>query len=1203
MAAPPFKVKATFDYASGHDDDLAFSIGQIITVTDEEDAGWYYGDYADAGGAKQEGLFPKGFVERYEPETPPRPSRTNRQKKDVEASDTPRAIEATHKATAGSTEEEFAHEHHVNEESVALPPPKAEESSVTPRMPEPEPKAIPQQAEAPKPAAKPKPPPPSASKPSSAQTADAVGGGGSFRDRIAAFNKPAAPVAPAKPGGFSPSGSSFIKKPFVAPPPSRNAYVPSAREPPLQKVYRREEDPDVLAQASQETEPIERPTVSLPAASEGDGESQTKPTSLKDRIALLQKQQMEQAARHAEAGQKKEKPKRPPKKRSESHQHENEDIENLDGGDSARQPAGEVPRDETKRLSRSSTHNERSTEANPITSPTGVPREFVSDANDADQSGAADTEDGDETSTKDDSDVKPSRKSTIPLQRSPQPAFNESAARDEEDEAGDEDEDEEDEEEEIDPEVKRKMELRERMAKMSGGMGMAGMFGSAPAISATSQKKARSSVSSDKKMAESTSESTSTRAPPIPMVPRPGVQHVRSPEEQNKQLDVQKETVGESLSVVQGHEPQEMPDVEDVKEEPAPIPKNIEERTGHPPLPQDRPVPAPPPIARGIPPPVPSDRPAPPPPQSRPLPPPPAISMSPLRDLESDDEVPVAPSLPALDTNANQDPEPMGRGLPLATASGASPAIPTRPRAPAPQMDTGSHSSPIAPEPTTSRANRSSRVPPIPGSSPGGTFAPQMRAPPPPPPTEPSISRKSTDMSSHHVTPKQLAKEEEELTEYDGDYDTDIASGAPHKDALKSHARDSSLDESMTKEEAAFHHSGLPSIGPPPVSTNSAPRNVPPPPPSQPPKPSRTSSDMPRAAPPPPPPTTDPVYGEGNDDDEYDPYRYTSPPKKRATIHDTSDVDDDDDLYGASLPQQAKNFNSAAAVSPPTRLPPRQSLDVHRSNTNSRKSMDTSRASTEQGFIASDVDLGLNSQWWKNRGLPPPVFQNRKDLSFEVEESSRRNDGIVTKNVYLLFMDYSQTIVTAQYNATDPSQADLQQRHEAPPARLRQDQLEDAHTTFGTRIGDAVSSKQNNTVGDGTSYSLVMELLRPLSDALPPVGVRAFGAMVYANMANASVQQFDEIRSGDIVTFRNTKFQGHRGPMHQKYATEVGKPDHVGVVVDWDGTKKKVRAWEQGRESRKIKMESFKLGDLRSGEVKVWRVMGRSWVGWGKMQS
>jgi hypothetical protein len=52
--------------------------------------------------------------------------------------------------------------------------------------------------------------------------------------------------------------------------------------------------------------------------------------------------------------------------------------------------------------------------------------------------------------------------------------------------------------------------------------------------------------------------------------------------------------------------------------------------------------------------------------------------------------------------------------------------------------------------------------------------------------------------------------------------------------------------------------------------------------------------------------------------------------------------------------------------------------------------------------------------------------------------------------------------------------------------------------------------------------------------------------------------------------------------------------------MEWDGSKKKVRVWEQGREgmSKKVKEVSWRMGDLRSGEVRVWRVMSRSWVGW-----
>lgn len=263
--------------------------------------------------------------------------------------------------------------------------------------------------------------------------------------------------------------------------------------------------------------------------------------------------------------------------------------------------------------------------------------------------------------------------------------------------------------------------------------------------------------------------------------------------------------------------------------------------------------------------------------------------------------------------------------------------------------------------------------------------------------------------------------------------------------------------------------------------------------------------------------------------------------------------------------------------------------------------MDASRPSIDQGFIAMDVDLAEGSLWWTQPNIPPPVFQNRKDVLFEVEESTstkRSGKTTISKDVYVLFMDYSQTVITVAYDARNPSDVSLEQRHEPPPLQPRQDQLEKAHAHFGTRISDAVNTIQNTTVSDGTPFGLVQHLLSPLKDALLPVGTRAYGALVYANLANASVQQNDEIRAGDIVTFRNARFQGHRGTMHQKYNAEVGKPDHVGIVVDWDGTKKKIRAWEQGRESKKVKVESFKLNDLRSGECKVWRVMPRSWVGW-----
>lgn len=202
------------------------------------------------------------------------------------------------------------------------------------------------------------------------------------------------------------------------------------------------------------------------------------------------------------------------------------------------------------------------------------------------------------------------------------------------------------------------------------------------------------------------------------------------------------------------------------------------------------------------------------------------------------------------------------------------------------------------------------------------------------------------------------------------------------------------------------------------------------------------------------------------------------------------------------------------------------------------------------------------------------------------------------KLVHVLYLDYSQTTVSARFELSNVSGVEFDQRHDPPPPRQRPDQLENAYEQYGRQIAKAVESKQNTVVGNGAPFSLIDELLKPYKDALSPVSTRAYGALVYANLANASTQVFDEIRPGDIISFRNAKFQGKTGPMHAKYAVDVGKPDHVGVVVEWDGSKKKVRVWEQGREHKKVKPESFKMGDLRSGEVRVWRVVSRSWVGW-----
>lgn len=564
MPAPPFKVKAVYEYTSPHEDDLHFPNGQIITVTEEEDDDWYSGEYVDTEGVKQEGIFPRNFVEKYEPQAPPRPVRSARPKKEAEQAapvQPPTSELAPAPVVAEQTPEP------VPEPIVAETPVAVEEVvETTPPKIEPSAPAAPKQVE--KPAAPAQAAPKAAAAPPAGRSPPAAESDkptGSFRDRIAAFNKSAAPPpAPFKPGGLG-GGSSFIKKPFVPPPPSKNAYIPPPRDTPVAKIYRREEDPEIAARENENQESAEK--AGLAATGQEGEEEQPKPTSLKERIALLQKQQAEQAARHADAAQKKEKPKRPAKKRTDSQpvgeQLDSEEVplEKQESHETVGRQSIDSSRDET---ARQQPQRRKSSKGPPV-----IPAPAVeADGNDADMSGAGDETEEPDTGLED-SDAKPSVKSHAPPPpaRGPVAPAHEADVGDEEDVASDREEaeegEDEEEEEDVDPEVRRKEEIRARMAKMSGGMGMHGMFGPpggmpmpmAGAAAAPKKKKAASGDSRPSgEYGYDESSPTSSRAPQVPVMALPGLSKVRTPEE------------------MPSGEPEEIPDVEDTVGAVAPAP-------------------------------------------------------------------------------------------------------------------------------------------------------------------------------------------------------------------------------------------------------------------------------------------------------------------------------------------------------------------------------------------------------------------------------------------------------------------------------------------------------------------------------------------------------------------------------------------------------------------------------------------------------
>jgi hypothetical protein len=188
----------------------------------------------------------------------------------------------------------------------------------------------------------------------------------------------------------------------------------------------------------------------------------------------------------------------------------------------------------------------RKSSRGPPVVPGAVPRESFADGNEADMSGAGDeTEEPEDMSTgRDDSDEKPRARAPpaparapVAPHREPDVGEEEGASEEEEEAVPAEDgEEEEEEEEDIDPEVRRKEELRARMAKMSGGMGMHGMFGppgGMPMPGPALPTKKKSSGTSEKRQVEA--DGPVARAPPVPM---PGMSRVTSPEEHTKSLEL-----------------------------------------------------------------------------------------------------------------------------------------------------------------------------------------------------------------------------------------------------------------------------------------------------------------------------------------------------------------------------------------------------------------------------------------------------------------------------------------------------------------------------------------------------------------------------------------------------------------------------------------------------------------------------------------
>lgn len=206
---------------------------------------------------------------------------------------------------------------------------------------------------------------------------------------------------------------------------------------------------------------------------------------------------------------------------------------------------------------------------------------------------------------------------------------------------------------------------------------------------------------------------------------------------------------------------------------------------------------------------------------------------------------------------------------------------------------------------------------------------------------------------------------------------------------------------------------------------------------------------------------------------------------------------------------------------------------------------------------------GKESSWLTSGHGVPPGIVGAGD-AFEVKNTTNQ------RRVLVLHPDWTHTI----YMFSTANGEQLSKLECAAP-QMDLHQLKDVSTRLGAIIVAAAQNDMHNLDHSASSVARLLESNGAL------VAGKSFGMEIYTNIGNASVQQHDEIRPGDICVCEDASFQGQRGPL-QKYNKTYR--DSVFVVGEWDGTKRKLHFVDS-------KKETARLGDLRMGVVRIFRAL------------
>lgn len=381
-----------------------------------------------------------------------------------------------------------------------------------------------------------------------------------------------------------------------------------------------------------------------------------------------------------------------------------------------------------------------------------------------------------------------------------------------------------------------------------------------------------------------------------------------------------------------------------------------------------------------------------------------------------------------------------------------------------------------------------------------------------------------------------------------------------------------------------------PSI-PPPVPTAATAgfsvRNTPPIPGTVPSIPPATFTSAVSPPPPPPPHSQPPVHSSASISDSLSRHSST---KVATNLTSATTLPS----FAGGAPPVPTNLSRHTTIGhappppPPTEsVPsiPENSSEIHLTREFTGSSLDAANSLSK---TTSNLTANATSEfWWTKNSLPPQL--TKTDTYFEVDSTDiKRRNGHLLKFLIYYVLDAHLTSITMElaYDTSEPERL-LFFHEEKEKSKNDRNKLIDEYTKYGpTAYNIGVKSLNKSYNGEYIDFifsNLPKEVLRPIAN-------KTYGAVVYRNN-NGEIKTFDEIRPGDILVLVTCVFEGHSGTKEVGF----GKP-HVSLVTSFDSEKNRIKVIEQT--AGVIQQGRYKLKNMKSGKLRVFRIVGRNYVGW-----